>query len=157
MGVLKVRMGVLKLRMGVLKVRMGVLNVRMGVLKVRMGVLKVRMGVLRVRVIGGVVQDVVYRVCLETGDSGRDASHLFSNFPDLLGDRWASLSLLLSLSLSLSHPPSLTHLSLLSTNVTSLPLSSGLWDPTPSSPQTSHLFWRMLVVSVAMYWLLWTP
>ena len=35
-----------------------------------------------------VVQEMVYQVCLETGASGSDASHLFSNFPDLLGDRY---------------------------------------------------------------------
>ena len=31
---------------------------------------------------------MVYQVCLETGNSGSDATHLFSNFPDLLGDRY---------------------------------------------------------------------
>ena len=32
-------------------------------------------------------QEMVYQVCLETGDAGKDATHLFTNYPDLLGDR----------------------------------------------------------------------
>ena len=37
------------------------------------------------------LQELVYQVCLETGDSGDDATNLFSNYPDLLGDRCASI------------------------------------------------------------------
>jgi protein O-GlcNAcase/histone acetyltransferase len=33
-------------------------------------------------------KEMLYQVCLETGASGSDATHLFSNFPDLLGDRY---------------------------------------------------------------------
>jgi protein O-GlcNAcase/histone acetyltransferase len=33
-------------------------------------------------------KEQVYRVCLETGDSGGDATDLFTNYPDLLGDRF---------------------------------------------------------------------
>ena len=33
-------------------------------------------------------QEHLYQVCLETGDSGEDATPLFTNYPDLLGDRW---------------------------------------------------------------------
>jgi len=30
----------------------------------------------------------VYQTCLETGDNGKDATNLFPNYPDLLGDRF---------------------------------------------------------------------
>ena len=32
------------------------------------------------------LQDLVYQTCLETGDNGEDATTLFTNYPDLLGD-----------------------------------------------------------------------
>lgn len=34
-------------------------------------------------------KELLYRTCLETGDSGRDATDQFTNYPDLLGDRYA--------------------------------------------------------------------
>jgi protein O-GlcNAcase/histone acetyltransferase len=45
-------------------------------------------------------RELVYQVCLETGDSGGDATHLFSNYPDLLGDRFVGPYTLLSPDLS---------------------------------------------------------
>jgi len=30
----------------------------------------------------------VYRVCLQTGNAGKDASHMYATAPDALGERW---------------------------------------------------------------------
>ena len=48
------------------------------------------------------LQELVYQVCLETGDSGDDATNLFCNYPDLLGDRFAGI-------VSFPGPPTLVH------------------------------------------------
>ena len=32
-------------------------------------------------------RELVYQTCLETGSSGQDATQLFTNYPNLLGDR----------------------------------------------------------------------
>ena len=33
-------------------------------------------------------RELVYQTCLETGSSGQDATQLFTNYPNLLGDRY---------------------------------------------------------------------
>ena len=33
-------------------------------------------------------RELVYQTCLETGSSGKDATQLFTNYPNLLGDRY---------------------------------------------------------------------
>ena len=33
-------------------------------------------------------REMVYQTCLETGNSGQDATQLFTNYPNLLGDRY---------------------------------------------------------------------
>lgn len=32
-------------------------------------------------------KEELYRTCLETGDGGKDATDLYTNYPNLLGDR----------------------------------------------------------------------
>lgn len=34
-------------------------------------------------------KELLYRTCLETGDNGGDASNIYANYPNLLGDRYA--------------------------------------------------------------------